>query len=149
MRGAMSPCHVALSKDTRLLIRVRSSGPSSTTLNRRSRPKMARAQQTRQGPATRPVPLPGYLHRISPFVCACFAPVCAYTAPVCAFQSRLVLAEAPCLQVCVLCLRGPFVCACLAPACACFHHATANVLCACASSCTMSTCGIAVSLSTP
>jgi len=35
---------------------------------------MARAQQTWQWPARRPVPLPGYLHYIFPILCACFAP---------------------------------------------------------------------------
>jgi len=43
MRGTVSPCHVALLKDTRLLVRVRPCGPSSTIFDRRSRSKMARA----------------------------------------------------------------------------------------------------------
>jgi len=42
-RRTVSPCHVALSTDSRLLIQVRPCGPSSTTLNRRSWSKMARA----------------------------------------------------------------------------------------------------------
>ena len=37
MRGTVSPCHVALSEDTRLLVRVRPCGPCSTIFERRSR----------------------------------------------------------------------------------------------------------------
>jgi hypothetical protein len=43
MRGTVLPCHVALSKDTWLLVRVRPCGPSSTISERRSQVKMARA----------------------------------------------------------------------------------------------------------
>jgi len=41
MRGTVSPCHVALSKDKRLLVWVRPCGPSSTISEMRSRSEMA------------------------------------------------------------------------------------------------------------
>ena len=43
MCGTVSLCHVALSKDTRLLVRVRPCGPPSTIFDRRSRSRMSRA----------------------------------------------------------------------------------------------------------
>jgi len=61
------PCHVALSKDTWLLIRVRPCGPFSTTFKRRSRSKMARADTIcSQGRGEQGRALPGTFPRVLP-----------------------------------------------------------------------------------
>jgi len=77
------------------------------------------AQWSCHGPATRPVSLPGCLHRIFPFVCACFAPVCAYLAiclrvchPVC--PGREAVPASACVVLArALCARVPCTCLCV------------------------------------
>ena len=133
MRGTVSPFHVAMSKDIRLLIRVRPCGPSSTTYNRRSRSEMARADTIcSQGRGERgralPGPFPGCSHCMPflsryPFLVARSLPCsCPAMQTLRSTQTQRMPARVPCT-----CLRGPLVCACPAPAGAC-----SPFLCACA-----------------
>jgi len=144
MRGTESLCHVALSKDTRLLIRVRPCGPFSTSFNRRSRSKMARAYTggfwwpvvPRYSASDKSVALPR--------LCASTLHLPARTLPSFACLPASLCWQIPRACERVWCLRGPLVRECPALVCACLPCA-----CVCALSYTWSTYSIAVSSPTP
>jgi len=150
IRGTLSPCHVPMSKDILLLIRVRQCGPSSITFNRRSQSKMARAdticrQGVGQQGCTCQVPISGFFHcmpsvSMYPCLAACSLPCsCPAMQTRRSTQTQRLHARVPCT-----CLRGPLVRACPAPASACSPSP-----CMCAVNYIRLKCSIAVSFSTP
>ena len=108
MRGTVSPCHVALSEDTRLLVRVRPCGPCSTIFERRSRsrwhePTRSAARGAETGCA------PGNSHKSSDTSLDLLPTLRSFGPSFSRVAFRLAQ---------VLALHGLPVCACSAPACA-------------------------------
>ena len=135
VRGSVPLGHVALSRHTRLLVRLRPCGPSSTISERRSRSKMARADTcympgvrkpvvrltgSRTTPSLRPQASTSCPHRARsghhpPFKCVAFRlarvlalhvlALCAYSATACAYLAFICVFAS--LLVCAdtACLR--------------------------------------------
>ena len=168
MRGTVSQCHVALSKDTWLLIWVRPFGPSLTTFNRRSCSKMARADTIcSQGRGewvsawamVHHSTVVGRISLVASYVKGhrqrhvwCLArvlalhalPVCAYSAPACVYLALVCAFASQFALVDTTCLRARVLCLC-----GTYMLASSAYICvcaACASACAVYCLGLTFSI---